>query len=120
MAYILKLFGVIFIAIGLIYIATQVSPLKKQNENMEYWKKAADENSDNELIEQKYLSLNSDYKSSLSLTITIAIYSVVPGILFFALSSIITALRTIMNNSLLNISQAKTINDENSNVEASL
>jgi hypothetical protein len=94
----LKWTGVLFIAVGLIYAISQFSSLKEQHGDVQYWKESAEENWDNNLIEERYISLKAIYQSSLSATLITFVSSVVSGIFFLAMSSIINLLQQLVTN----------------------
>jgi hypothetical protein len=98
MQLVLKWTSVLFIVVGFIYAFSQFSSLKEQHKDVQYWKEAAEEEWDNNLIEERYNSLNNSYKSSLALTLIPFLSSIVSGIFFLALASIINLLQQLVIN----------------------
>ncbi|MFD2703933.1 hypothetical protein [Salibacterium lacus] len=95
---ILQIIGIVFIASGLIFGLTQISNLNEQHETVQYWKDSADESYDNELIQQEYRTIQSAYKTDLTLTLGTVLSGIISGVFFLALATIIALLQRIVRN----------------------
>ncbi len=93
--------GILFILVGIIFGMTQISDLMDQYDDVKYWEEAAEENYDNSLIEDRYLTLNELYKSSLIFTFATIVSSIVSGIFFLALATIIDLLQKLVRKECL-------------------
>ncbi|WP_375106253.1 hypothetical protein AB9L15_07255 [Lysinibacillus fusiformis] len=85
---------ILFIA-AIVFSLSQISILKEEKEDMEYWEVAAKEHYDNNLIEERYFVVKNIYSSHLTTTLVSAISMVLTGIFFLAIAKIIALLQDI-------------------------
>jgi len=95
MKLVLQITSIILIVTAIIFSLTQISSLKEEKKDMEYWEEAANEHYDNNLIEEKYFVIKNMYTSHLTTTLVSAISMVLTGIFFLAIAKIISLLQDI-------------------------
>ncbi|KAF1086183.1 hypothetical protein SPSYN_00924 [Sporotomaculum syntrophicum] len=92
---VLQITGYILIAVGVIFILIQIPALNEERTDMVYWREAAAEHYDNNLIEQRYLSVRGIYITHVGITLGTSVAVVISGIFFLALAKIIELLTDI-------------------------
>ncbi len=95
MKLVLQIASYILFITAIVFSLSQISILKEEKEDMEYWGEAAKEHYDNNLIEERYFVFKNIYSSHLTTTLVSAISMVLTGIFFLAIAKIIALLQDI-------------------------
>ncbi|KAB0444237.1 hypothetical protein D0439_08955 [Lysinibacillus fusiformis] len=95
MKLVLQISSYILFITAIVFSLSQISILKEEKEDMEYWEEAAKEHYDNNLIEERYFVFKNIYSSHLTTTLVSAIFMVLTGIFFLAIAKIIALLQDI-------------------------
>lgn len=96
-AYSLYGIGILFVLVGIIYGSIKVSEVREDKVFVDFWRDKFMENFDNELIENEYLKVKSEYETRLVFSIAIIVSGIITGVFYIALGAIISLLNKIAN-----------------------